>query len=255
MILNQNNSMKFHIISIMVGLMLVVLGSIGFSFLYKNNIADLSFDTITYMVICIEIILFGIVLCLINFEDGLVRIILCIMAGLLIVGSIFNDELRFGMILLAGAMLVFIITIRFKNIFSTVVTMSVCATLFLVFSSIALKVVDEINGMLVLYVMFSLFIVVYRRFGKTINRWFISKALGFEKESKSYDDEQLKNQILLIYMMIFVLLNMWLYQEKIDGETWNLINNSFLTGLGIIQIDWNKIVFYFRKDSNNENSM
>jgi hypothetical protein len=42
----------------------------------------------------------------------------------------------------------------------------------------------------------------------------------------------------------------WLYQEQIDGETWNLINNSFLTGLAIIQIDWNKIVFYFGKESN-----
>lgn len=51
-------------------------------------------------------------------------------------------------------------------------------------------------------------------------------------------------------MLIFVCLNVWLYREQIDGETWNLINNSFLTGLAIIQIDWNKIVFYFGKDSN-----
>lgn len=98
--------------------------------------------------------------------------------------------------------------------------------------------------------MFSLFIVVYRILGKIINQWFIDKMLGAEEESKTYDDEQLKNQILLIYMLIFVCLNVWLYQEKIDSETWNLINNSFLTGLAIIQIDWKKIVFYFSKTSN-----
>lgn len=75
--------------------------------------------------------------------------------------------------------------------------------------------------------------------------------IGFEEESKTYDSEQLKNQILFMYMVVFVCLNIWLYQEQIDSETWNLINNSFLTGLAIIQIDWNKIMFYFKKHSVN----
>ena len=174
----------------------------------------------------------------------------CSLTGFLIAGFIFNESFRFGIILFAGTMFVYFITMRFKNIFSTVVTMSVCATIFLVLAIFALKLVDENYGILVLYCMFSLFIVVYRILGKIINQWFIDKMLGFEEESKTYDDEQLKNQILLIYMLIFVCLNVWLYQEKIDSETWNLINNSFLTGLAIIQIDWKKIVFYFSKTSN-----
>ena len=102
-----------------------------------------------------------------------------------------------------------------------------------------------------LYVLFSLFIVFYRILGKTINQWFIAKMMGFEEESKTYDSEQLKNQILFMYMVVFVCLNIWLYKEQIDSETWNLINNSFLTGLAIIQIDWNKIIFYFKKHSVN----
>lgn len=81
--------------------------------------------------------------------------------------------------------------------------------------------------MLVLYVLFSLFIVFYRILGKTINQWFIAKMMGFEEESKTYDSEQLKNQILFMYMVVFVCLNIWLYKEQIDSETWNLINNSF----------------------------
>ena len=124
--------------------------------------------------------------------------------------------------------------------------MSVCATIFLMLTIIVLKLIGENYSMLVLYVLFSLFIVFYRILGKTINQWFIAKMIGFEEESKTYDSEQLKNQILFMYMVVFVCLNIWLYQEQIDSETWNLINNSFLTGLAIIQIDWNKIIFYFK---------
>lgn len=122
---------------------------------------------------------------------------------------------------------------------------------FLMLTIIVLKLIGENYSMLVLYVLFSLFIVFYRILGKTINQLFIAKMMGFEEESKTYDSEQLKNQILFMYMVVFVCLNIWLYQEQIDSETWNLINNSFLTGLAIIQIDWNKIIFYFKKHSVN----
>ena len=122
---------------------------------------------------------------------------------------------------------------------------------FLILTIIVFKLIGENYSMLVLYVLFSLFIVFYRILGKTINQWFIAKMMGFEEESKTYDSEQLKNQILFMYMVVFVCLNIWLYKEQIDSETWNLINNSFLTGLAIIQIDWNKIIFYFKKHSVN----
>lgn len=250
MVLNKNQSKKFHIISILIGIILVVVGTIIYSLLYRNNSEGFSYENIAYMVVCIEAIMFGIALGLINFEDGLLGKLMLVIVGFLIAGFIFNESFRFGIILFVGTMLVYFITIRFKNIFSTVVTMSVCATIFLILTIIVFKLIGENCGMLVLYGMFSLFIVVYRILGKMINQWFIAKMLGFEEESKTYDDAQLKNQILLIYMLIFVCLNVWLYREQIDGETWNLINNSFLTGLAIIQIDWNKIVFYFGKDSN-----
>ena len=250
MVLKKNQSKTFHIISMIIGIILVVLGTIIYSLLYRNNLEEFSYENIAYMVVCIENIMFGIVLELINFEDGLFGKLVLVIVGFLIAGFVFNESFRFGLFLFAGTMLVYFITMRFKNIFSTVVTMSACATIFLILTIIVLKLVGEKCGMLVLYGMFSLFIVVYRIFGKIINQWFIAKMLGFEDEGKAYDDEQLKNQILLMYMLIFVCLNVWLYQEQINAESWNLINNSFLTGLAIIQIDWKKIVFYFSKCSN-----
>ena len=251
MVLNKNQSKKFHIISILIGIILVVVGTIIYSLLYRNNSEVFSYENIAYMVVCIEVIMFGIVLGLINFEDGLLGKLMLVIVGFLIAGFIFNELFRFGIILFVATMVMYFITIRFKNIFSTVVTMSVCATIFLILTIIVFKLIGENYSMLVLYVLFSLFIVFYRILGKTINQWFIAKMMGFEEESKTYDSEQLKNQILFMYMVVFVCLNIWLYKEQIDSETWNLINNSFLTGLAIIQIDWNKIIFYFKKHSVN----
>lgn len=251
MVLNKNQSKKFHIISILIGIILVVVGTIIYSLLYRNNSEVFSYENIAYMVVCIEVIMFGIVLGLINFEDGLLGKLMLVIVGFLIAGFIFNELFRFGIILFVATMVMYFITIRFKNIFSTVVTMSVCATIFLILTIIVFKLIGENYSMLVLYVLFSLFIVFYRILGKTINQWFIAKMMGFEEESKTYDSEQLKNQILFMYMVVFVCLNIWLYKEQIESETWNLINNSFLTGLAIIQIDWNKIIFYFKKHSVN----
>lgn len=252
MVLKKNQSKKFHIISIIISIVLVVIGSIIYSSLYRLNAESFSFINIAYMVVCIEIIMFGVVLCLINFEDGWIRKIVLVMAGFIIGAIIFNEQFRVGMILFVVTMLAYLITMRFINVFSTLVTISVCATLDLVITAIVLNLINGIDGMLLIYCMFSLFVVFYRVFGKRINQWFIAKMMGFEEESKTYNDKQLKNQILLIYMIIFVVLNVLLYQGKTNEEIWNLINNSFLTGLAIIQIDWNSIIFYFNKHSNKE---
>lgn len=179
MVLKKNQSKTFHIISMIIGIILVVLGTIIYSLLYRNNLEEFSYENIAYMVVCIENIMFGIVLELINFEDGLFGKLVLVIVGFLIAGFVFNESFRFGLFLFAGTMLVYFITMRFKNIFSTVVTMSACATIFLILTIIVLKLVGEKCGMLVLYGMFSLFIVVYRIFGKIINQWFIAKMLGF----------------------------------------------------------------------------
>lgn len=168
MVLNKNQSKKFHIISILIGIILVVVGTIIYSLLYRNNSEVFSYENIAYMVVCIEVIMFGIVLGLINFEDGLLGKLMLVIVGFLIAGFIFNELFRFGIILFVATMVMYFITIRFKNIFSTVVTMSVCATIFLILTIIVFKLIGENYSMLVLYVLFSLFIVFYRILGKTI---------------------------------------------------------------------------------------
>ena len=193
MIFKKNQSKRFHITSIIIGVLLVTVGTIIYSLLYKNKAEGFSYENIAYMIVCIEVIMFGIVLGLINFEDNLHGKLVLVITGFLIAGFIFNESFRFGIILFVGTMFAYFITMRFKNIFSTVVTMSVCATIFLLLTIFVLKLVDENYGILVLYCMFSLFIVVYRILGKIINQWFIDKMLGFEAKPMMMNNLKIKS--------------------------------------------------------------
>ena len=76
MVLKKNQSKTFHIISMIIGIILVVLGTIIYSLLYRNNLQEFSYENIAYMVVCIETIMFGIVLELINFDDGFNKVYL-----------------------------------------------------------------------------------------------------------------------------------------------------------------------------------
>ena len=49
MVLNKNQSKKFHIISILIGIILVVVGTIIYSLLYRNNSEVFSYENIAYM--------------------------------------------------------------------------------------------------------------------------------------------------------------------------------------------------------------
>ena len=61
------------------------------------------------------------------------------------------------------------------------------------------------------------------------------------KNLEPYNYEDLKQNLNLIYIIIFVLLNVStaLYNDKLDF--YNLINNSFITVITITQVNWPKI--------------
>lgn len=253
--LKQNKSKKFHVFFIFLGIISIVIGAILYCSTYKKFLNNFTYENILYMSFYLVILLLGIVLVLglINFNNKTKIKIITLIIVFLIYAFIFSKLFRFGIILSLLNIVFFIVVMRFKNIFSTTITMLFCAIVFFISIKFILKVINIniVNINLLIYVMFSLFIVIYRLIGKCINQFFIFKILGFEEESKAYDNEQLKNQILFVYMFLFILLNIWLYQNVINDKIWNLVNNSFLTGLTIIQIDWNKILNYFNNELKN----
>lgn len=184
MIFKKNQSKRFHITSIIIGVLFVTVGTIIYSLLYKNKVEEFSYENIAYMTACIEAIMLGIVLVLINFENNLHGKLVLVITGFLIAGFIFNESFRFGIILFVGTMFAYFITMRFKNIFSTVVTMSVCSTIFLVLTIFALKLVVKNYGFsIVLYVFFIYSSLSNIRKNKLINGLLI-KCWGLKKKAK-----------------------------------------------------------------------
>lgn len=119
--------------------------------------------------------------------------------------------------------------------------------IFLIVGSVAISYfANEKNELLILYIDFKFLDIlqIIRSKNQSIIYW---KMLGFKDEATTYDKEQLINQITLIYLLVFVSLNIAFYYKEFDEQSMSLVNNSFLTGLTVIQINWNKIVYYFRK--------
>ena len=74
----------------------------------------------------------------------------------------------------------------------------------------------------------------------------------WREKSEPYNYLDLKENLTVIYIIIFVLLNVStaLYNDKLDF--YNLINNSFITAITITQINWSKIFNFREKQDGNK---
>ena len=72
------------------------------------------------------------------------------------------------------------------------------------------------------------------------------------EELELYNYEYLKENLTVIYITIFVILNVSaaLYNDKFGF--YNLINNSFITAITITQINWSKIFNFREKQDGNK---
>lgn len=243
--LNKNQGKRFHFITIVLGGLMILVA--GYLYLEKYNeyVEDISIDSVMNMMFYILFISFGFVLIIINFnfESVIVKMLGTLSAIVFFVCFVWVKPLKIGVLLFCGAIIIFFMIMRFKNVFSTIVTMSVTMLFFLGFAFIYGNVIKFQFEVWHVYILFVLFLIIYTLLGTKINQFFISKVMGFSDEAKNYTREQLTNQITLIYLVLFVILNIFGYKNQIESEMFNLINNSFLTLLTITQINWEKILF------------
>lgn len=243
-IVNQDQSKKDHIITITIGIILCVIGVILYVFEYEKINNEWSIDTYIHLTLYVLMIFLGIVFLLVNFVNEWIKNILFVLLGIGIMGVLTSPQIRLGIFLFIIVSLTYIFCMRFKNIFSTWVTFFVLGILFLISALLIIKHIPNVNILLLIYLTCSIFMLVYSTFGVKINRWFIYN-LGNKEECEKYDDQQLKNQIYLLYLIFFIMINVFLYTGKTNNDAWNLVNNSFLTGLAILQVDMKKIVFFY----------
>ena len=92
-------------------------------------------------------------------------------------------------------------------------------------------------------------LLLYNIIGVKFNRLCLKYALGYNTETiNQYDYKDLKNQINLLYLMMFVILNLsFIYSEETDVSLIaNCVNNALITGVCITNVHW-KDLFWTNK--------
>lgn len=242
-VLNDKQSKTFHIVTLLVGCLSIVCSSVSYVKLYETYLeSGRDYDCFAVMMVCVTWLFLGSVMCIVNFniENRGVCTTLWIIWGVVLGGVLFNEQVRVAGILFVITIAFYLITMRFLNVFSTLITMSLSVVIYAMFVVIFLKFYSVKNAILFLYLSISLFLVCYRIFGVKINQLFMGKVLGAKGAAKKYNKEQLVTQITFLYLLCFVLLNVYFYKNKLSEELLTLLNNSFLTALTVNQIDWNR---------------
>lgn len=233
-----------------IGSVLVVL----FSFLYVksfSNISEFTFDSFVSFVTLGSFIVFIIlglafILLALNLSNSFVKYTIILLLGGFIREIFQSKLLQTGSILLIIILLFYIVVLFTKNIFSTIISFSLFVYISVILISKLIEIFPQIANTIG-YVVIVVSLVSYKLSGTKINRFIIGKIMGFGLEAEQYDKVQLKEQLNFIYLLVFILLNITNMFYGYTTGIANWINNSFLTGIAIININWEKIFWFLDK--------
>lgn len=167
-----------------------------------------------------------------------------------VVLAVLKESVRYAIIVLLVSWGVFILVNFFGKTFSSFYLFLIFCipTLFLL--SFLWGNVPNLNPTITLYVCFAIMLLVYNILGVKLNQLFMRKVLGYSLDKvEQFNYNELKNQINLIYLVAFVLLNLSiLFSEQAElSQFANGINNALITGVCITNIDWQSL--FSRKKS------
>lgn len=250
--MNDKMTRRKHVLTIGAGIIITFVTLIIYNYYYDHYMEKITIHTFEVLALLALGISFGAALILINFTKKINVCIGLILVGVAIERVLVDEKMRWGIGVLFFTYFLALLFLSFINVLSTIITYICTLYIFLIVSILMTKCVPTIPQTLVLYVALSLHLLIYSICGVKINRWYIG-FMGFPVKAEEYDYEQLKNQILLLYLLLFVYLNVMLYIGKMNEEICSLMNNIFLTGVAIIQINW-MTVYKFSKHKEEENN-
>lgn len=159
--------------------------------------------------------------------------------------AILKESMRYAFIVLLLSWLIFVVVKMFGKVFSAFYTFIIFCipTIFLL--SFLWENVPNLNLTITLYGCFAIMLLVYNIIGVKINRLFMRTVLGYSPDKvEQFDYNELKNQINLLYFVVFVALNMTiLFSEQPElSQFANGINNALITGVCITNINFKSLV-------------
>ncbi|WP_425807439.1 hypothetical protein ACHOLT_09175 [Desulfitobacterium sp. Sab5] len=244
---NPNITVKERWIMMFIGAILTITCFVLYrNYFYIEGYADKYLNLTAYVVFLglgIELIILTF-----NLRNNKIRYILAFLSGALLIETIHSDLFRVGGILFIIAISFFFIAMLIKNIISTFMTFSISIMPFAL-GSVLLMTKSNLNDYVIAYLSIIVFLLFYKLFGVKMNRFFIEKFMGFKDEALMYDEVQLKAQLNFVYIIIFIVLNVNNMFNGNNAVYGNLLNNSFLTSLAMIQLNWKKIFWLLDKNN------
>lgn len=250
-IFNTNNRTKKNTMIFISGISIVIVAAK--IYFYNYNLIDFSqlsdnINRISVLLLAVILIPFGMCIAIsaLNLHNDIVRNLLLLILGALIYAVFREKPLRiaFGIILIL--IFCFIIIKIFGKVISTFLTLGLLSILLVIFLMIMCYVEPNIPVTTVLYVSITLMLLIYNIFGVKLNQFCIKNILGESKEKiEQYDYEELRNQINLVYLILFFVLNVFYIfnNESITSTLANCVNNSLITGVCITNVNWKSLLW------------
>ena len=250
-IFNTNNGTKKNIMILISGILIVIVSAI--IYFYNYNLIDISqlsdnMNRISLLLMSVILISFGMCIAIsaFNLHNKIVRNFLLPISGALIYAVIREKPLRiaFGLILII--ILIFVIIKLFGKVISTFITLSFLSILLFFILLIISYIEPHIPATTALYVSITLMLLIYNIFGVKMNRFFIKNMLGESSEKvEQYDYEEFRNQINLVYLILFFVLNIfYIFNSESSISTLaNCVNNSLITGVCITNVNWKSLLW------------
>lgn len=243
---DNNKEVRNRIIRFIIGLIVSIIACIGLYETSPNSLLDwisnVDSELKRFMLPLLSsfVLLLGMILMVSSFDlkidEG--KYSLGFLIGAFFTACILSTVIRNGVLIILSTFVLFIFLKIYKRVFSTLVTFITGSyvTLFVVLVLNHFKLSLEVN----LYCSLSIYFLVYNIFGIKINQVFLRAIFGDTKiSSKEYDTNQLKNDINFMYLVFFVLYNV-IFRPKFPDVS-DIINNAFLTGVCITNLNWKKL--------------
>lgn len=247
-IFNGNNSLKANIVILIIGVVLTIVS--GWAYFINYGVVDINqlpkFEMqVLIMIISVPFFLLGVTLIVssLNLENPVIKTILLIIILAVIYAIARVRPIKIAFVIFLFTILVFIITKIFNKVFSAIITFIVSHILTAIPTVIFIESNQACDPFLVIYIFIAGTLVLYNIFGVILNKCCLNLIGTDQKTIDNYNYTELKNQINLIYLVLFITLNVSVLFHSDDtiSNLGNCINNALITGVCITNVNWEKV--------------
>lgn len=253
-IFNNNISTKKNIIILIIGILLTIVPAIVYLCIYQSiSVSGISINKIGLLLMtvipsplgmCITISAF-------NLQNNKVRYTMILLLGALIYAVIREEPLRMAFGLVLFLIFLFVIMKLFGKVISTIITLLASCIILVVFLWVLCIFKPDLPSTITLYIGITVMLLLYNIFGVKMNQFCLKNIWGESKEKiEEYDYGELKNQINLIYLIVFIVLNvMYIFSSETQiSSLANCVNNSLITGVCITNVNWKSLFWKNNKN-------